>query len=788
MINFHPAMNEPYEAFDTVDDESLQARIVAWVLGESSASEAADLERLCEERPELLVFRRRLDAVHDLLTQAESTEPDHAWKLPPEKRRALDEIFIENSTVPINAKGKSDHRKSGLRAFFAIAACLLLAAVIQQLTSPLWSSRWMPIASEHRVDSMQAANEGVILGRPPASSPAGKWRGEIYDVDSRIMSKNRDAGLQEVARQKQLAVKKLADTPAEMTALEPTVTRDSVATSSRVSSEPQAGALSGPGMDLGLGQVKELSQSLAPTRSSAAADSIASSKLSIPQGMVSSGIPSEDVAFDRKRPDINFKGSARRHSAASKNDSSAERERVGSVAPTSPLVPPKLTPAEGEMWVDRLNESPVTENLTLRSLHLSDASFQLAKAALARGLRPDPGSIQSEQFCNAVDYGDPAPAASELVAATIEQSAHPFLPGTALVRVALRTRSDGRSASQPLRLTLLVDQSDSMGFGTRRASMVRALAQLDGLLTKNDLITVVGFARTPHVLADGITGDQSSKVVDLVNQAAGEVGTDLKEAMKLGGKMAARHLLAGAQNRIVLFTDGSANLGSTDLVELSQQVTAFRQQGISLDIADTSVDGFNKGPLCELARSGNGRTYLVGGESRTDFARQLAGSIRPAAENLKLWVRFNPQRIRKYKLLGFEQDRRTTGDFFNPTFDAAELTASEAGVGIYQVEALPGGVGEVGEVHVSFRSTARSEMIERTWPISAHSEPTAFDRAPPSMQLAGLTLLAAEKLRGGPSADIIHFNELTVPILRVKQFYSNSSRVGEMLQVIDKLK
>jgi Domain of unknown function (DUF3520)/von Willebrand factor type A domain len=783
-------MNEPHEAFDTVGDESLQARIVAWVLGESSASEAADLERLCEERPELLIFRRRLYAVHELLTQAESTEPDHVWKLPPDKRRELDKIFIENSIVRINLMGKGNYRKSGLRALFAIAACLLLAAVIQQFTSPFRSSGWMPVASGHRVGSMQSPNEDAILSHPQASSPAGKWKGDIYDVDSRIMSKNRDAGLQEVARQKQLAVKKLTDTSAAMTTLELTVTRDSVATTSRVSSAPQSGALSGPGMDLGLAQIKQLSQSVGSNRASAvtAADSIASSQLNIPQGMVSSGIPWEGVAFDRKRPDINFKGLARRNSSVSKNDSSVERERVGSFAPASPLVLSQPPPAEGKWWVDRLDESPTTENLTLRSLHLSEASFQLAKAALAIGERPDPGSIQSEQFYNAVDYGDPAPAASELVAATIEQSAYPFLPGTALVRVALRTRSDGRSALQSLRLTLLVDQSDSTGYGTRRASMMRALAQLDGLLTKNDLITVVGFARTPHLLAEGITGDQSSKLVDLVNQAAGEVGTDLKAAMKLGGEMAARHLLAGAQNRIVLFTDGSANLGGADPFELSQQVKVFRQQGISFDIADTRVDGFNKGPICELASSGNGRTYLVGGEGRTDFARQLAGSIRPAVENLKLQVRFNPQRIRKYKLLGFEQDRRTTGDFFNPIFDASELTAEEAGVAIYQVESLPGGVGEVGEVHVSFRSIDRSEMIERTWHISDHSEPTAFDRAPPSMQLAGLTLLAAEKLRGGPSADVIHFNELTVPILQVKQFYRNSPRVGEMLQVIDKLK
>ena len=52
------------------------------------------------------------------------------------------------------------------------------------------------------------------------------------------------------------------------------------------------------------------------------------------------------------------------------------------------------------------------------------------------------------------------------------------------------------------------------------------------------------------------------------------------------------------------------------------------------------------GLLSELARNGNGRYYVVGGEKNDSFARQLAGAFRPAAENVKVQVNFNPQRVR----------------------------------------------------------------------------------------------------------------------------------------------
>ncbi len=423
------------------------------------------------------------------------------------------------------------------------------------------------------------------------------------------------------------------------------------------------------------------------------------------------------------------------------------------------------------------------------SLSISDASFKMAQAAMARGEQPDPASIKTEQFYNALDYGDPAPGPNEAVAGWVEQAAHPVIPGRNLVRVAIRTGTAGRSAAQPLRLTLLVDQSGSMARDDRRAAMALALKQLGGLLTQADLVTVIGFARSPRLLADALTGDQAAKLNELVNQAASEGGTNLEEAMKLGEQMALRHLTPGAQNRIVLFTDGAANLGDADPSRLADKVTAMRQQGLAFDIAGIGTSNLNDQLLAELARHGNGRYCVVGAETDAGggFARQLAGAFRPAAENVKVQVRFNPQRVGRYKLLGFDEHRLKTEDFRNDAVDAAELAAEEAGVALYQVEPLAEGSGEIGEASLRFRDAASGRMVERTWTIPYEASAPAFDRATPSLQLAGLAMLAAEKLRGGPLAEAIDFKQLAAPRATVKQFYSNSRRVAEMLEMVNGL-
>ncbi|QTN32488.1 von Willebrand factor type A domain-containing protein [Akkermansiaceae bacterium] len=449
----------------------------------------------------------------------------------------------------------------------------------------------------------------------------------------------------------------------------------------------------------------------------------------------------------------------------------------------------KLSPPQPIDLADLSQEIPATqEPFSTFSLNISDASFQVASSAVAKGERPDPESIKPEQFYNAVSYDDPAPSTGEPVAAAIGQVAHPVIPGRNLVRMSVRTASTGRAETQPLILTLLVDQSGSMARGDRRAAMDTALSQLATLLTPDDRVTVIGFSRTPRLLADSISGNDADKLPDIINQSASEGGTNLEQAIDLAENLALRHRQDGAQNRIVLFTDGAANLGNADPERLAERVKALRQQDLAFDIAGIGTNDINDQLLSELSRHGNGRYYLVGENTAGNLAKQLAGAFRPAAENVKIQVKFNAQRVGSYKLIGFEKDRLKTEDFRNDSVDAAELAADESGTALYQVEPLPNGSGEIGELFVRFRDTATGEMVERSWTIPYESQALAIDKVAPPMQLAVLSLLAAQKLQPGPLADAINFRDFSETIAQLKQAYANDAKAQQMLNLVNALK
>jgi len=475
---------------------------------------------------------------------------------------------------------------------------------------------------------------------------------------------------------------------------------------------------------------------------------------------------------------------------STESTSSTPSTQSTSSAPAAdkPLPRPAQKPAAQPPATDEV--SAAQQPVSTFSLHVSDASFKLALAALNSGRLPEPSAIRPEEFYNAFDYGDPAPAAGEPVSCRVEQAAHPFAQQRNLVRIAVRVPATGRGAGTPLHLTVLLDTSGSMERPDRRAAVRAALQTLVGLLGPADRLTLVGFARQPRLLAEAFDGNHANQALDLLDRTPAEGGTNLEEALKLGAELAGRHFSPTAQNRIVLLTDGAANLGNADPERLAAAVESLRSRRIAFDACGVGLEGVEDEMLEALTRKGDGRYYVLDSPEAADasFARQLAGAFRPAAENVKLQVRFNPARVGRYRLVGFEKHRLREEDFRNDAVDAAEISSEEAAVAVYEIEALPQGAGELGEVFVRFRDAGTKEMVERSWTLPFEPRAAAFDRAAPSLQLAGTAASLAEKLRGGPAGDRVDLETLAPVVNALRARRPDDKRLQDLATLFEQMR
>ena len=229
-----------------------------------------------------------------------------------------------------------------------------------------------------------------------------------------------------------------------------------------------------------------------------------------------------------------------------------------------------------------------------------------------------------------------------------------------------------------------------------------------------DTLSIVTFARTARLWVDGARGDQAGTAVNKVSDLVPEGGTNLEEAMNLAYATARRHYLANGGNRVVLLTDGAANLGNVDPEALKQKVESFRKQGIALDCFGIGWEGYNDDLLEVLSSNGDGRYGFINTPeaATTEFAAQLAGALHVAAEDVKVQVEFNPQRVISYRQIGYAKHQLTKEQFRDNTVAAAPLAAREAGNALYTVEINPQGERAGGDGARAF-SDSRHDGCER---------------------------------------------------------------------------
>lgn len=420
-------------------------------------------------------------------------------------------------------------------------------------------------------------------------------------------------------------------------------------------------------------------------------------------------------------------------------------ERQADIAQRKPASPPAIPQPEVES---------VSNAFSTFSLNVADVSFKLAAASLEKSVRPDPATIRSEEFVNAFNYRDPEAASGVPIAFAWDRAQYPFAHNRDILRLSVRTAAKGREAGRPLNLVLLLDNSGSMERADRVRIIHEALAVLARQLQPQDRISVVTFARTARLWIDGLSGDKAGELAEQVGGLAPDGGTNLEEALNLAYATAAKHFSPNSANRVVLMTDGAANLGDVNPDSLKQKVESWRRRGIALDCFGIGWEGFNDDLLEVLSRNGDGRYGFVNTpeETATGFASQLAGALQVAASDVKVQVEFNPQRVTAWRQIGYAKHQLTKEQFRDNTVDAAELAAAETGNALYVIQVNANGSGAIGTVRVRYREPQTGIFHEQAWPVPYNGTAPRLDQAAPSLRLATTASAFSEWLASSPFA------------------------------------
>jgi Ca-activated chloride channel family protein len=189
----------------------------------------------------------------------------------------------------------------------------------------------------------------------------------------------------------------------------------------------------------------------------------------------------------------------------------------------------------------------------------------------------------------------------------------------------------------PINVILVLDRSGSMS-GTPLASAIEASRRFAGFLGTNDRLGVVAFDDEVTVVSAPAPGGNPS-VLDAISRIQAGGSTNLSGGWLKAFELARQGMVDGV-NRIVLLTDGQANLGITDL----QALTAMTRGGADSRISTTCIGfgaGFNEDLLQALGREGRGNYWYVEHDDQMTgvFEGEIDGLVALAAQNVTVEVR-----------------------------------------------------------------------------------------------------------------------------------------------------
>ncbi len=205
----------------------------------------------------------------------------------------------------------------------------------------------------------------------------------------------------------------------------------------------------------------------------------------------------------------------------------------------------------------------------------------------------------------------------------------------------------------PVNLTLVLDRSGSMSGNKIAKAREAAIAALRSL-GPQDLFSMVIYDHNVQTLVPPQSAANSEWIESRIRSIGAGGNTALYGAVSQGAAEVRKNLYSQYVHRIVLLSDGLANVGPSSPADLARLGAALIKEGISVTTIGIGTD-FNEDLMTQLADRSDGNHYFV--ESSRDlpriFAAELGDVLSVAARKVMIEIDC-PDGVRPLRIIGRE--------------------------------------------------------------------------------------------------------------------------------------
>ena len=428
------------------------------------------------------------------------------------------------------------------------------------------------------------------------------------------------------------------------------------------------------------------------------------------------------------------------------DDFSLEADAYDYAPPPAASFPAGLNPPNGAAFDDVFFKDYGTnpfidtedDHFSTFGMDVDTASYSVMRRYLRDGLLPPPESVRVEEFVNAFDYNYEPPL-HDAFAVYIDGAPSKFGEGKRLqlLRIGIQGRVVSTENRKDAILTFVIDVSGSMAMENRLGLVKRSLRLLVDQLRPGDEVGIVIYGSRAKVLLPHTGVEERARILMAIDSLAPEGATNAEAGLRMGYDLALKNVRFGSINRVILCSDGVANVGQTGPDAILREVRAHVEEGITLTTIGFGMGNFNDILMEQLANKGNGSYAYVDtlAEARRIFVENLTGTLQVIARDAKVQVDFNPRVVSRFRLLGYENRRLDHEDFRNDDADGGEIGSGHSVTALYEIKLHEGAVGQLATVFVRHEDPDTRQVTEVSKDIFAAELSAAFEDASPEFQL-----------------------------------------------------
>jgi Ca-activated chloride channel homolog len=317
------------------------------------------------------------------------------------------------------------------------------------------------------------------------------------------------------------------------------------------------------------------------------------------------------------------------------------------------------------------------------ALNINKASYSNIRRFINMDDIVPPDAIRLEEMMNYFNIHYTEPGRDSIFTYGSIISSCPWNADHELLYLNICARKATLDNIPPANLVFLIDVSGSMDLPNRLPLLKSAFSLMVNNLRPIDTVSIVVYGGVNGVWLTPTCGSEKKKILESIAQLEAGGSTPGEGGIRAAYRLAKSTYIKGGTNRVILATDGDFNVGQQSEDELNQLINGYRSSDIYLTCLGVGMGNYKDSKLEVLANRGKGNFAYLDNEKEAEkvLMQEFSQTIYAVAKDAYIDIRFDPELVRNYRLIGFDNKLSALEDTTN------EIQGGEIGSG-YSLMAL----------------------------------------------------------------------------------------------------